>query len=295
MHEFHRSRRAFTMLELGVVLLIAVLAVAILLPAFGGSRCRGSRQVKDSSQIRGVLQGLVVWAQNNQEHYPVPGTLDKDNATTAEVGSAKNHTANILSVMVFNGFVPPDLLVSPAESNGNITPNTSYEFNNPSKAAAPTKALWDPAFSVDFTKGQGGTSYAMNPASASRISTTWNSTFDPSEPVVGNRGPQVTGVTYNGQSATPTVANPDSNTYLIHGGRTTWEGNIGFNDNHVDFMTDYLWKSYSPVPKYATTGGQLRTDVPFFDEPDDAKETNAFLGIFTTAGDSTKDFNAIWD
>ena len=28
-----------------------------------------------------------------------------------------------------------------------------------------------------------------------------------------------------------------SNTLLIHGGRTTWEGNIAYNDNHITFET----------------------------------------------------------
>lgn len=283
------------MLELGVVLVIVILAIAILLPRLGRTR-DGARHIKDASQIRGLMQGMIVWAQNNKDDYPLPSRIDLNNTTTAEAGAAKDHSANVWSLMVFNGFVPVDLLVSPAEANGNIMPDADYQFSSPPRAVKPHDALWDPAFSVDFTSGMGAVSYAHNQPSASRISNTrWSSTSNQTEVVLGNRGPQVTGVAINGTRATTTVAHANSNTYLIHGGRTTWEGNIAFSDGNVEFLPDYVWSGMNPKPSYTTTSGARQIDIPFFDEPDDAEGTNAFLGVFTTAGDAPADWTAIWD
>lgn len=294
MHGSSRRRRAFTMLELAVVLILAAVAAVLLLPALGRTKC-GARGMKDASQIRGVMQGLVVWAQNNKDSYPLPSALDLDNTTTSEQGRAKDHTANILSLLIYNGFVPVDLLVSPAEANPNIEPFANYQFGNPQAAADPSKALWDPAFSVDFIKGKGGTSYAHLQPTTPRIDTLWKPTFNASEAVLGNRGPQVTAVQATETDVTVTVANPDSVTNLIHGSRTSWEGHIGFNDNHVDSLMTLDWNTMQPKPTYLSTSGKRLVDVAFFDEPDDAEGTNSFLGIFTTAGEQPQDWTAIWD
>lgn len=125
--------------------------------------------MNDASQLRGVMQALVVCAQNNREDYPFPGNMDIDNTTITEVGTAKNHSANVWSILIYNGFLPVDLMVSPAEANERISPFTNSQFSNPPKAVDPVKALWDPAFSVDFTKGQGGTSYAHTMPTANRL------------------------------------------------------------------------------------------------------------------------------
>ena len=66
-----KNRKAFTLIELLVVIAIIALLIGILLPALGKAR-QSARQLKDSTQVRGLHQGCVTWAQNNADDFPLP-------------------------------------------------------------------------------------------------------------------------------------------------------------------------------------------------------------------------------
>jgi hypothetical protein len=285
----HRSkRRAFTLIELvvciGVVLLIVLVMISVL-PG-GGRRNHGSRPIKDSTQVRGIHQGMVMWAGNNKGAYPLPSLIDAKNETVAAPAESKDTTANIMSVLIYNGFFGPELCISPAESNGSIKQMTNYAYAAPPAAASPNKALWDPAFSADFTGGRTGHfSYAHNLPAGPRLED-WSDTYSATAPIVGNRGPRVTALAPKGP-----VFDAASNTLMIHGARTTWEGNIAYNDNHVNFETSLV----STTAVYPNGAGAKIPDCYFFDEPDDAAGRNAFMGLFTTSGVQPAQFTSIWD
>jgi prepilin-type N-terminal cleavage/methylation domain-containing protein len=247
------KRRAFTLIELLVVIAIIALLVGILLPALGKAR-QSARQMKDATQVRGIVQACAVWAGQNSGLYPDPGKVDTANATVAAVANPemKNNTGNILSLLIFTGGISTDLTINPAESNtGQIQIDAGYTFDNPMGAVTPANALWDPQFAgspVDNPRtyrtnpnqaGIGNNSYA-HVLPFGRRKARWADTYTTTEAVWGDRGPAYQGTTQptNGRWVLMMGAIGDnSNTLLIHGSRNAWEGNIGYNDAHVNFET----------------------------------------------------------
>lgn len=71
----HRNR-ALTVTEVVILLAIIVIGLGLLLPMLamlvgrGGSRHHGGRQMQNSTQLRGIHSGLVLFAQGNNSHYP---------------------------------------------------------------------------------------------------------------------------------------------------------------------------------------------------------------------------------
>jgi prepilin-type N-terminal cleavage/methylation domain-containing protein len=255
----NRQNRAFTLIELLVVIAIIALLIGILLPALGKARAT-ARQLKDSSQVRGMMQGMVLFAQNNADDYPFASKLDKANKTVS-AGSApqlKDNSRNVYSILIWNSYFPTEMCISPAEVNGDVREYDEYQFDEPEAAVEPEFALFDPAFratpeDIDdstYEPGSsqtetGGVSYAHSMPFGKRKSK-WSNTFVSTEGVMANRGPSYEntgGGTGTWELIQDSGNNTDydtevgitSNTLLIHGTRTKWEGNVGYNDNHVDF------------------------------------------------------------
>ncbi|MEZ6172254.1 MAG: type II secretion system protein [Phycisphaerales bacterium] len=248
-----RKNKGFTLIELLVVIAIIALLIGILLPAIGQAR-RTAQQLKDSSQVRGVVQAMAIWANTNKDKYPLPSEIEISGFTLPTVAAVQNITLddshNIFSLMIWNEMFTPDLLVSPAEADGEIVVYEGYQFQDPTGAAQPMKALWDPKFKAVSGAGAkpngpppaggdatvGGLSYAhVLPAGNQRAR--WKNSFNSVEPAIGNRGPDFTLETVGQRRwlEKPITGTTPSITLSIHGPRNRWTGNIAYNDGHAEY------------------------------------------------------------
>lgn len=231
-HHPHLHRRGLTLLELLAVILMIAFIIALLVPIVGRVRPR-NYVMRESTQIRGIHQGLVLFAQNSNNVYPIPSELDRANTTlTAE--SAKDDPGNMLSILLYNGFFSAELLVSPVEQATYIEPISNYALSSPPNAANPAQALWDPSFRGStaehgFTSTTGGagikpvgaltpadaqpvayptahTSYAWMPFFGKRAAN-WTNNFSATQAVLGNRGPGYRVSMHNGKPVSTLITN----------------------------------------------------------------------------------------
>lgn len=262
-----RARSAFTIAELVVLVVILVVIGAIGIPVLVKQRA-DARRVKDATQIRAIHGAMVTWAGNGQDSYPLMGSADlndtvpgSDTSSPETRGNSefKNLPRFSMSVLMYMGWLTPEVFVSPSETNSLIRPDTAYEFTKPT-AVDPAKrnqAFFDPAFAcypdeeggdVPIKRGNGvapgpACSYAFVPFIGARRFV-WQSTFDANQVVIGNRGPwykrdaqgrwSLDPTDLRGKSNTPATA---SNSLRIHGPDSSWEGNIARNDNSVQYET----------------------------------------------------------
>lgn len=240
-------RRAFTLVELLVVMAIIALLLGILLPALARAR-KNAQQVKCATQVKEIHKGWITESNNDsgQQRYPTPGEVNRlavagqNIPGRGDFNEVKNSHQNMYAVCIAKQLFSPALLVSPAETSSKVGVCTNYNYS----AYKPAEdRYWD----GDTPDGGGGggvanfritgsndlltasaTSYAALPlANNERRRREWRQSGNSKFVVLGNRGVKNGSTTPNDYKA--------SETLRIHGDKDQWEGNLCHNDNHVAF------------------------------------------------------------
>ncbi len=228
---------------IGMFLAGVALLIGILLPAIGAAR-RTSRQMQNSAQIRGVVQGCILAGQGNNNYFPglspagsgtfaaVPGTYP--------VTASDQSVSNRFAILLNGSYFTPEYMRSPVE--------TTYKTD-----ATPGSAVTTDNFSYAMLQISGTDADAGRDAE-------WSSTINGMAAVMGDRANTID----NGLSETS-----------IHVSKTTdaassphdWRGSVGFGDNHVEFMTSAVM----PSTKY---GRDVNTNDNLFSNDDGSSTVN---------------------
>jgi len=252
---FASYRRAATLFDVLATLACFAVLLSVMSLAFGqqptahGSAPAGSHRLtlKDQAQIRGIHQSLIIFANENKGVFLRPGLIDRlaspENGNRETPGRgpediAANTSAMMYSNLLMQNFVTPELLVSPVERSTRVTVKADYAYD---KYSPPNDVYWDDTFKADLADVSNA-SYAHVPLCGKRMDEGWRSTLNAKYASMGNRGPK------DGE------IDPKSWTCGPHG---HWAGNIGFNDNHVEFLTA------TRVPVVAEGEGKADSDNLF--------------------------------
>lgn len=222
------KNRAFTLIELLVVISIIALLIGLLLPALGAAR-NAARRLQNTTQVRGIHQGMVTFAQSNDQRYPGVDSLAPDAATAftdgTEIGTYQP-TANDVggavgaryAIMLENNLFTAEYAISPAEQNPAVQPW------DPNRAAGQYE--FDEYFFSYALSGLYDTQ-DTNLASEGRL-LEWGATLNTEAPAITDRlweGTSGSGGNIPNQRSVWTQDDGDS-----------WDGSATFNDGHSVYL-----------------------------------------------------------
>lgn len=203
------NRFGFTLIELLVVISIIALLIGILLPALGAAR-RTARQMQSNTQIRGIHQSLVIYAQSNNTRFPGlsgSGAVLADTADTTGNSGLGSDVQSRYWILLDGNYFTGEYAISPVES-GDKAEWTTGSVSTDNYSFAMLTVL------INATAGA---------VPSSPRSQEWGETLNTEAVVISDR---------NTRAGSGNAGDP----WSIHtGDNEDWRGSVGFNDNHVVF------------------------------------------------------------
>jgi len=211
----------------GLALGIVAVLIAILLPALGAAR-RTARNMQNSTQLRGIHQGLITYANSNKGYLPgiySNGEVLADGALTGNSGDGNTPQARYW--MMFDGdYFTPEYAISPSE-NAPIYP---YPGSGPVAADHYSYAMlsFGKTGSASVVNPGDPPTYPLDPYSAGRAGE-WSQTLNSQAIVASDRN---------------TGSNTSTDIQSIHTSTPgQWSGSVLWNDNHVAFETTHQFQT----------------------------------------------------
>jgi hypothetical protein len=224
-----RSHRAFSRIDLLVILIVLAGLIALGLPILHRMRS-GAWPLRDAHDIVGAHTAMLRYAQSSPDgQLPRPSRLV---AGSGPVDPTFDTTANILALLIGQQLIAPETLVSRGEANPAIEPCDDYDYAAINSVA---QVYWAPSVrtDLDLVDGVCHTSYAHLVLGGERQQR-WSNAMDSTVPLFGDRG------THRGVR----LGNAFTNSYPVaQYGRSEWRGTIVFADNHAESLTTFTPKS----------------------------------------------------
>jgi len=193
------------------LLLGVVVAIGIMLPALGAAR-RTAKRMQNSTQLRGLHQGMFTYANSNKENFPGLNARGEIllNSTSATGDSGDGDTVEARYWILLTGnFFTPEYTISPSETDV-ITPYASGPVASSN-------------YSYAYLSIQGQPERA--PAAGGRASE-WTQSSNTQAVVASDRN---------------TGSNASTGIQSIHTSRPgEWKGSVLWNDNHVAFEQTHI-------------------------------------------------------
>ncbi|MEM9753732.1 MAG: prepilin-type N-terminal cleavage/methylation domain-containing protein [Planctomycetota bacterium] len=238
----------FTLIELLVVISIIALLIAILLPALGAARTT-ARQLQNSTQLRGIHQGMFAFAQENKGWYP--GLTSEGQPVIGYAAGGQNrvaHTSNPnatyrsggngtmpnrrYAIMLEGNYFTPEYIISPGESSSKPVPDISTSVGT----ANVNVENFSYALSVIqlglTSTGAAASPWAVgDPYFPSNRGLEWNATANSSAIVLSDRAINDAGIAANILS----LPNDDFHSIWTPQGSGRWAGSAVSNDGSTSF------------------------------------------------------------